>query len=59
MQGKACREPTRLSPSPPVNLLLTGQLIGSPASTESGNLFACTQQRTAIALTDPLIEQFY
>ena len=30
-----------------------------PASIESGNLFACAQQRAAVALTDLLIEYFY
>jgi len=49
-------QPTRSLPSPPVNLLLIGQLIGWPASVESGNLFACAQQRGAVASTDLLIE---
>jgi len=40
-------------------LLLIGQLIGSPASIESGNLFAGAQQRAAVALTDLLLEHFY
>jgi len=42
MQCNACQYSVahRLSPSPPVNLLLIGQLIGSPTSIESGNLSA-------------------
>jgi len=36
--------------------LLTCQLIGLPAFIESGHLFACAQQRAAVALTDLLIE---
>ena len=49
MQRKACQQPIRLSASPSVSVLLIGQLIGSPASVESRDLFL-PAPCTAIAL---------
>jgi len=40
-------------------LLLSSQSIGSHSSIKSSNLFACAQQRAAVALTDLLIEHLW
>jgi len=54
-KAKPVGSPPAYPTSHPVNFVLIGQLIGSPAFIESGSLFACVQQSAAVALTNLLI----